>query len=90
MAIITRSQTVSATIDTVFDTITGGGNFAAWNPTIRSSRRLDAGEVGNGSRFEWDLRGFGRVEQDCRSSTGPRRFASCPTSSGWQVVTVFG
>jgi hypothetical protein len=40
------------------------GNFAAWNPTIRSSRRLDIGELANGARFEWELRGFGKVIQE--------------------------
>ena len=40
MAMITRSQTISATIDDVLDTIVDGGNFAAWNPTIRSSRAV--------------------------------------------------
>jgi hypothetical protein len=55
MALITRSQTIKAPIEKVFDTIVDGGNFAGWNPTIRSSRRLDAGDIGSGSRFEWDL-----------------------------------
>jgi hypothetical protein len=65
---ITRTQV----IDGVFAAIVDGGNFAAWNPTIRSSRRLGAGEIAQGSRFEWDLRGFGRVEQELQEFDGPR------------------
>jgi uncharacterized protein YndB with AHSA1/START domain len=52
MAVITRSQLIKAPVEDVFDVIADGGNFAAWNPTIRDSRRLDTGEVGDGTRFE--------------------------------------
>ncbi len=48
----------------VFATVAAAGDFASWNPTIRASRRLDAGEIGEGSLFEWELRGFGRVVQE--------------------------
>ena len=61
MALITHSQIINAPVGEVFDAIVDGGNFASWNPTVRASRRLDSGEVGNGTRFEWDLRGFGKV-----------------------------
>src|SRR5439155_24789575 len=64
MALITRSQVINATVDEVFDVIVDGASFAAWNPTVRSSRRLDSGQVGNGTRFEWELRGFGKVIQE--------------------------
>lgn len=47
----------------VFATIVDGGSFASWNPTIRSSRPLSEGAPGNGTTFEWDLRGFGPVTQ---------------------------
>jgi hypothetical protein len=42
------------------------GQLRRWNPTIRASRQLDAGEIGEGTRFEWDLRGFGKVVQELR------------------------
>jgi Polyketide cyclase / dehydrase and lipid transport len=78
MTMITRSQTISATIDDVFDTIVDGGSFAAWNPTIRSSRRLDSGEVSNGTRFEWDLRGFGKVVQELQEFERPNQVRIVP------------
>lgn len=78
MAVITRSQTISAAIDDVFDTIVDGGNFAGWNPTIRSSRRLDSGEVTNGTRFEWDLRGFGKVVQELQEFELPNQVRIVP------------
>jgi uncharacterized protein YndB with AHSA1/START domain len=61
MTIVTRTQVIEAPVDAVFDTVVDGGNFASWNPTIRTSRRLDTGEVGDGTKFEWDLTGFGEV-----------------------------
>jgi len=48
----------------VFAAVVNAGDFASWNPTIRASRRLDTGAIGEGSRFEWDLRGFGTVVQE--------------------------
>jgi hypothetical protein len=69
MAVITRSQVIRKPVGTVFDTVIDGSAFAEWNPTIRASRRLDEGEIGEGSRFEWDLRGFGKVVQELREFT---------------------
>ena len=66
MAILTRTQIIKAPVGEVFGTVIDGGNFAGWNPTIRASRRLDGGEIGEGTRFEWDLRGFGKVVQVLR------------------------
>jgi len=62
----------------VFEAIVDGGNFAAWNPTIRASRRLDDGPVGNGTRFEWDLRGFGKVVQELQEFSRPERVRIVP------------
>ena len=61
MALITQTQVIDAPIDRVFDTVIDVGNYAAWNPTITASRRLDEGELRDGSRFEWQLKGFGTV-----------------------------
>jgi uncharacterized protein YndB with AHSA1/START domain len=78
MGVITHSQTIKAPIEKVFDAIVDGGNFAAWNPTIRSSRRLDAGDIGSDSRFEWDLRGFGKIEQELQEFDRPRQVRIVP------------
>ena len=78
MAIIKRTQVIARPIDEVFETIVDGGNFASWNPTIRASRRLDTGDVGNGTRFEWDLRGFGKVIQELKEFERPARVRIVP------------
>ena len=66
MALIARTQTINRPVEDVFAVVVDGGNFAAWNPTIEASRRLDEGDIGEGSRFEWKLRGFGTVVQELR------------------------
>jgi uncharacterized protein YndB with AHSA1/START domain len=78
MALITRSQIINAPVGKVFDTIVDGGNFASWNPTIRASRQLDAGDVRDGTRFEWDLRGFGKVIQELQEFSRPQRVRIVP------------
>lgn len=78
MATITQSQIIKAPVGEVFDVIIDGGNFAAWNPTIRASRRLDSGEARNGTRFEWDLRGFGKVIQELQEFSRPERVRIVP------------
>ena len=78
MAVITYSQIINAPAGGVFDVIVDGGNFASWNPTIRASRRLDSGEAGNGTRFEWDLRGFGKVVQELQEFDRPRQVRIVP------------
>jgi hypothetical protein len=64
VALITRAQIIERPIDEVFATVIDAGSYAAWNPTIKASRRLDQGELGEGSRFEWKLQGFGTVTQE--------------------------
>jgi|SRR5215471_10793205 len=78
MALITRTQVINAPIDAVFTVIVDGGNFAAWNPTIRSSGRLDAGQFGEGSRVERQLRGFGKVNQELQEFDRPRQVRIVP------------
>ena len=78
MAVITRSQLIAAPVETVFDAIIDGGSFAAWNPTIRASRRLDSGTIGDGTQFEWDLRGFGKVVQELQEFERPQRVRIVP------------
>lgn len=73
MAIFKRSQVVNAPIDNVFSVITDGEHWASWNPTIRASRRLDDGPIREGTRFEWDLRGVGKVIQELQEFDPPRQ-----------------
>jgi uncharacterized protein YndB with AHSA1/START domain len=78
MTIIKRTQVIHRPVDTVFATVTDAAAFAEWNPTIRASRRLDEGPIGNGSKFEWDLRGFGKVVQDFQEFEPNKRVRIVP------------
>jgi uncharacterized protein YndB with AHSA1/START domain len=64
MAVVRRTQVIDRPVAEVFDVVADGANWAKWNPTVQASRRLDDGEIGNGSRFEWELRGVGKVVQE--------------------------
>ena len=64
MAVITRTQVIHKPVDEVFDVLADLGSYAKWNPTIRSSRWVDDQPHGNGARFEWGLRGLGKVVQE--------------------------
>jgi uncharacterized protein YndB with AHSA1/START domain len=64
MVLIKRTQVIARSVEDVFNTVVDAGNYASWNPTIKASRRLDEGEIGDGSRFEWQLKGFGKVVQE--------------------------
>ena len=78
MATIKLTHVIRRPIDEVFDVLVDAGNFADWNPTIRASRQLDEGEIGEGSRFEWDLRGFGKVVQELRELRRPEQLRIVP------------
>jgi hypothetical protein len=47
-------------------------------PVDDGARRLDAGDIGEGSRFEWDLRGFGKVQQELQEFDRPRQVRIVP------------
>jgi uncharacterized protein YndB with AHSA1/START domain len=64
LAILRLTQEIRRPLQDVFDTVVDAGHFASWNPTIKASRPLTPGEPAEGSRFEWELRGFGTVHQE--------------------------
>jgi uncharacterized protein YndB with AHSA1/START domain len=76
--LLRHSQAIKRRIDDVFDAVVDGGAFASWNPTVRASRRLTDGPVGNGTQFEWDLRGFGKVVQELQEFDRPRQVRIVP------------
>jgi len=64
VAVITRTQVINKPVEEVFDELADLGSWAEWNPTIQSSRWVDDQPHGNGARFEWGLRGLGKVVQE--------------------------
>ena len=78
MALIASTQVINRPVDEVFATVIAAGDYASWNPTIKASRRLDAREIGEGSRFGWKLRGFGNVIQEFQEFERDRRVRIVP------------
>lgn len=82
MATLTLTQEIDRPVADVFETVADIGNFASWNPTIKSSRQLTSGEPGIGTRAEWQLKellrlirvppgSVGRTSGQERSRTDP-------------------
>jgi hypothetical protein len=63
MPLIRLSQVIDRPVHEVFRVIADVANLAAWNPTIKSARKLSDGPVGEGTRFEMEVDGFGAVPQ---------------------------
>jgi uncharacterized protein YndB with AHSA1/START domain len=78
MTIIRRTQLIGRPVADVFDVVVDGGHFSEWNPTIRRSRRLDDGPIEDGSTFEWDLRGFGKIVQELQEFDRDKRVRIVP------------
>jgi uncharacterized protein YndB with AHSA1/START domain len=61
MPVIKLSQVIDRPADDVFRVLADVSNLAAWNPTIKSARKLSDGPAGEGTRFEMEIDGFGAV-----------------------------
>ena len=100
MPTLTLSQIIDRPVAEVFDAIADVDNLAKWNPTIKGSRKLSEGPVGNGTRFEMTIQGFGNVPQTLeefernkraryvphfRALAGGHRFLLTPQGSRTQV-----
>ena len=78
MAVLRLTQTIDCPVREVFDVVVHGGDFAAWNPTVSASRQLSPGDIGEGTTFEWRLRGFGAVRQELTEFDPNRRVRIVP------------
>jgi Polyketide cyclase / dehydrase and lipid transport len=80
VAILELTQTINRPANEVSDVVIRCGDFAAWNPTIRASRQISSGEIGTGSMFEWDPKGFGSVAQELQEFERNQRVRIVPHS----------
>ena len=78
MAIVKRSQLIHKPVEEVFRTVVDVANFPKWNPTTPSARKLSSGEIGEGTRFELEVRGFGKVTQELREFEHNKRVRLVP------------
>jgi uncharacterized protein YndB with AHSA1/START domain len=64
MATFTLTQYIDRPVAEVFDTVIHVEAFPTWSPNNhKSARRLSDGEIGEGARFEIEIKGFGKVLQ---------------------------
>src|SRR5262245_26379085 len=78
MAVLRHTQEIERPVEDVFSVVIHGGDFASWNPTVNESRQLTPDPIGEGTRFEWKLRGFGAVEQELQEFEPNRRVRIVP------------
>jgi uncharacterized protein YndB with AHSA1/START domain len=78
VAVLRLTQEIDRPVEDVFGVVIHAGDFAAWNPTITESRQLTPDPIGEGTRFEWKLRGFGNVEQELQEFEPNRRVRIVP------------
>ena len=63
MATYKLSQQIDRPVAEVFRTVIHLENFPKWCPQNPGARRLSNGEIGEGSRFELEIKGFGMVPE---------------------------
>jgi uncharacterized protein YndB with AHSA1/START domain len=66
MAIVKLTQVINKPVDVVFQTVVDVAGFPNWNPTTPSARKLSNGETGNGTRFELEVKPFGKIQHELR------------------------
>src|SRR5882672_6962638 len=64
MAIHRLTQVIHRPVADVFHAVVDVASFPSWNPTTKSARRLEDGELGNGTTFELEIAGFGLTRQE--------------------------
>ncbi len=63
MAIFKLTQSIDRPVEEVFNAVIHLDDFPRWSPQNPSARRISDGEIGEGSRFEMEIKGFGLVPQ---------------------------
>ena len=72
------TQQIERPVEEVFREVMHLENFPRWSPQNPSARRLSNGEIGEGSRFEMEIKGFGMVPQTLREFQVNRRLMVVP------------
>ena len=72
------TQVINKPVEQVFETVVNVANFPKWNPSTPSAHKLSAGEIGEGTRFELEIRGLGKVAQELREFEKNKRVRLVP------------
>jgi uncharacterized protein YndB with AHSA1/START domain len=80
MPVLKLSQTIDRPVAQVFAAVIDVEKFPQWNPTTKSARKLSAGAaIGEGTEFELEIKGFGKVLQTWREFEQDKRAFLVPT-----------
>ncbi|MES2202255.1 MAG: SRPBCC family protein [candidate division FCPU426 bacterium] len=79
MPVLKLTQTINCPLDEAFAAVIDVENFPKWNPTTKSARKLSSGAIGEGSEFELEIKGFGKVRQTWREFEKNKRAFLVPT-----------
>ena len=60
----TLTQVIDRPVSEVFAAVSDLTTFPSWNPTTKTAVKLSDGEIGEGTRFEMSVKGFGKQEME--------------------------
>jgi Polyketide cyclase / dehydrase and lipid transport len=75
------TQIIRRPVDEVFATSVALDRFPEWSPRNPWANKLTPGEVGEGTRFEMGIKGFGKVRNELREFDRNQRVMVAPLSS---------
>lgn len=76
----TMTQTISRPVDEVFATVVRLDEFPRWSPRSPSATKLTPGDIGEGTRFQLGIKGFGKVTNELREFEPDKRVMVAPLS----------
>jgi hypothetical protein len=77
----TMSQTIARPVQKVFATAVQLDEFPNWSPLNPWAKKLTPGEIGQGTRFQMGIKGFGKVTNELREFEQNKRMMVAPLSS---------
>ena len=78
MATYKTTQEIEKPVGEVFRTVIHLEDFPRWSPQNPSAKRVSNGEIGEGSRFLLEIKGFGMVPETLREFETNRRVMVVP------------
>jgi len=72
------SQTIRRPVGEVFDTVIRLDEFPKWSPRNPWAKKLTSGEIGEGTRFEVGIKGFGKITNELREFERNKRVMVAP------------
>jgi uncharacterized protein YndB with AHSA1/START domain len=72
------TQTIARPVQEVFDTVVRLDEFPRWSPSNPWAKKLTPGEIGEGTRFQMAIKGFGKVTNELREFEPNKRVMVTP------------